>query len=62
MTVLEIVDKLFNINVNNDLIIFIKVPFNVKLDSYKHYVSDSKIIFNKMSKESFQILKLKKAK
>ena len=55
MSIDQIITQLF---LNNNNLIFIKVPFNVKIDLFKRYITDETTIINKMGRESFKILKL----
>ena len=55
-TVLDIIELLFK--KWPEVLIFIKVPFNVSLDSFKHYITSESIIFNKAGKPSFKVLKI----
>lgn len=50
-----ILERLFQHDKN--VLIFLKVPFNVYTSDFQKYIQDSRIILNKFNKETFKILK-----
>lgn len=56
----EVIDRIFKIN--KEIIIFMKVPFNVEMTNYEHYVVDFKVIINRMNQKKFQVLKIAQPK